>query len=236
MLIIPSVDIKNGNCVQLVGGQPGTGNEYGDPVEAALKWEAEGAHYLHVVDLDAALGEGDNLVKVAEILANVTIEVQVSGGIRAVDRGVELLGIGADRVILGTAAFEEPDVLRELVEKSGSERVMVALDVKKGKIAVEGWKERTEEDVVEMAKKFEEIGVGGFLFTNVDVEGSMTGLDPEPIKRLVEVVDTPVIAAGGVSSKEDIKQAKKAGASGLVIGTGLYEGKISLKEAMEAAA
>lgn len=234
-MVIPSVDIRNGKCVQLVGGEPGTGEEYGSPVEAAMEWESKGASYLHVVDLDAAMDEGDNLGKVAEILANVTIGVQVSGGIRTEDKGFELLGIGADRVILGTAAFEDPDVLRELVEKSGPDRVLVALDVKEGQIAVEGWKEKAEEDVVEMTKKFEEIGVGGYLFTNVDVEGKMSGLDSEPIGELVELVDSPVIAAGGVKSLQDVGKAKEVGASALVIGMALYEEKISLREAMEVA-
>lgn len=235
MMVIPAVDILNGKCVQLVGGKPGTGGEYGSPVEAALEWEGRGAPCIHVVDLDAAMSEGDNLGKVAEILANLTIDVQVSGGIRTVDRGCELLGIGADRVILATAAFKNPSIVEELIEKSGSDRVMVALDVKEGQIAVEGWKERAEKDVVRMAKKFEEIRVGGFLFTNVDVEGRMSGLDPEPIKRLVEVVDTPVVAAGGVKSLQDVRKAREAGASALVIGTALYEEKISLEEAMKVA-
>lgn len=235
MLVIPSVDIRKGKCVQLVGGTPGTGKEYGDPVQASLRWEEAGATCIHVVDLDAAMEEGDNLEKVAEILANVSIDVQVSGGIRDVGRGCELLSNGADRIILGTAAFENPEVLRGLIEKTGSESVMVALDVKKGQIAVEGWKEESEKDVIEMAKKFEDMGVGGFLFTNVDVEGQMAGVDPEPIRELVNLVETPVVAAGGVKSIQDVKKAKEAGAAALVIGTALYEKKISLKEAMEVA-
>lgn len=233
MLVIPAVDIKDGKCVQLVGGKPGTGYEYGSPVEAAIRWEDEGARCLHLVDLDAAMGEGDNLGKVVEILANVSIDVQVSGGIRSVDRGCEILGNGAERIILGTAAFQNPEIVRNLIEKTSSERIMVALDVKEGQIAVEGWKERAENDVIEMARKFEEIGVGGFLFTNVDVEGRMSGLDPEPIKRLVEAVDIPVVAAGGVKSLRDVKKAGEAGASALVIGTALYEDKLTLQDAME---
>lgn len=232
-MIIPAVDIREGNSVQLVGGKPGTGKEYGDPVEAALSWEGKGASCIHVVDLDAAMGEGENMDKIAEILVNVTIDVQVSGGIRTVERGCEILGNGATRIILGTAAYKDPDILRELVEKSGSDSIMVALDVKEGKIALEGWKKKSEADMTEMAKKFEEIGVGGFLFTNVDVEGRMSGLKPEPIRKLVNLVNVPVIAAGGVKSIEDVEKAKEAGASALVIGTALYEGKVTLKEAME---
>lgn len=235
MLVIPAVDIRKQKCVQLVGGEPGTGYEYGDPVQAALKWEEEGASCLHIVDLDAALGEGENLGKIAEILANVGIDVQVSGGIRTVEKGCELLGIGADRIILGTGAFENPPIIRELIEKTSPERIMVALDVKEGQIAVEGWKEKAKDDVIEMAKKFEKMGAGGFLFTNVDVEGRMAGLDPEPIKELVSILETPIVAAGGVKSLQDVKNAKEAGAAALVIGTALYEEGVSFKEAMEVA-
>ncbi len=235
MLVIPAVDIMESKCVQLVGGKPGTGHEYGDPVKAAMEWEDKGAEYLHVVDLDAAMGSGENFNKIAEILANISIGVQVSGGIRSVDKGCELIGIGADRIILGTAAFKNQEILEELVEKTGSERVLVALDVKNGMIAVEGWKEKADDDVLKIAKKFEEIGVGGFLFTNVDVEGKMSGLDPEPIKELVDFVNVPVVAAGGVKSIEDVKKAKEAGAAALVIGTGLYEGRLTLEKAMEVA-
>ncbi len=235
MLVIPAVDIKEGKCVQLVEGEPGTGGKYGDPVRASLRWEEEGASCLHLVDLDAAMEEGENLNKIAEILANVGIEVQVGGGIRGLEKGFELLGIGADRVILGTVAFEDPEIVREFVEKGGTDSVMVAMDIKEGKVMVRGWKEESEKDAIEMAKKFEEIGVGSFLFTNVDIEGQMTGIDVESIKKIVRAVEIPVIVAGGVKSLEDVKKAREAGASGIVIGTALYEGEVSLEEAMEVA-
>lgn len=235
MQIIPAVDIRRGKCVQLVGGIPGTGKEYGDPVQAALSWEERGADYLHIVDLDAAMGEGDNLEKVAEILANLSIDVQVGGGIRTVDRAFELLSLGVDRIIVGTAAFTKPDILQDLIEKADSGCVMVALDVKGGKIAVEGWKKEKDLDPIDMAKNLEVRGVGGFLFTNVDVEGKMVGLDTETVKDLVKAVNVPIIAAGGVKSIKDVREAKDAGASGIVIGTALYEGEISFEEAMEVA-
>jgi len=149
-----------------------------------LEWEEKGANCIHVIDLDAAMNEGENLEKIAEILANVTVNVQVGGGIRSAEKGFELLGNGADRVILGTAAFENQEVLHELIEKAGSESVMVALDVKEDQIAVEGWKKDTEKDLIDSAKKFEEMGVGGFLLTNIEVEGKMEGLDPEPSESL----------------------------------------------------
>lgn len=235
MIVIPAVDIKEGRCVQLVEGEPGTGGEYGDPVRASLRWEEKGASCLHLIDLDAAMEEGGNLNKIAEILANVSMEVQVGGGIRNLERGFELLGIGANRVILGTVAFENPEIVRNFVEKAGSDSVMVAMDIKEGKVMVRGWKEELDRDAIEMAEKFEEMDVGSFLFTNVDIEGQMTGLDVESIREITRALEAPVIVAGGVKSLKDVKKAREAGATGLVIGTALYEGKISLEEAMEVA-
>lgn len=235
MLVIPSVDIQGGRCVQLVGGRSGTGKTYGDPVEAAINWVAQGAKYIHLIDLDAAMGSGDNLTKVAEVIANVDVGVEVGGGIRTVERASEIIGIGADRVILGTAAMKSPEVVRKLVRLAGGPRIVIALDARGGKVTVEGWRVRTEKDVVEAAKEFEGLGVGAILFTNVDVEGRMMGVDLEPIRKLVEAVSLPIIAAGGVRSLEDIRVAKEAGAEALVVGTALYEGMFTLKEAMEVA-
>jgi len=235
MQVIPSVDIRGGQCVQLVGGMPGTGKGYGSPVEAAQRWVTEGARYLHVIDLDAAMGSGDNFRRVAEVLAGISVGAEVGGGIRSAERACELLGIGADRVILGTAAVKNPQLVRDLVGLAGGARVMVALDVRAGKVAIEGWRTRTEKSAVELAKDFERMGVGSILFTNVDVEGSMKGLDVKAIQGLTRAVNVPVFVAGGVASLDDVLLAKDAGAAGLVVGMALYEGKFTLKRAMEVA-
>ncbi|MDI6883784.1 MAG: 1-(5-phosphoribosyl)-5-[(5-phosphoribosylamino)methylideneamino]imidazole-4-carboxamide isomerase [Hadesarchaea archaeon] len=233
--MIPSVDIRRGRCVQLVGGRPETERVYGDPVELAQRWVAEGANYLHLVDLDAAMGTGDNFVKVAEVLANTRIGVEVGGGVRTLERANELLGIGADRVILGTAAVRNPGLVRELVELAGGARTMVALDSRSGKVAVEGWKEQTEKSVLGLAREFERMGVGGLLFTSIDVEGSMRGVAAREIRELVNAVKIPVFASGGVGSLDDVRVAREAGAAGLVVGVALYEGRFTLKQAMEVA-
>jgi phosphoribosylformimino-5-aminoimidazole carboxamide ribotide isomerase len=235
MLVVPSVDIQGGRCVQLVGGKPETEKTYGDPVEAAVNWTTQGARYLHLIDLDAAMGGGDNLTKVAEVMANVEVGVEVGGGIRTVERAREIIGLGADRVILGTVAMKNPEVVRKLVELVRGSRVVIAPDAREGKVTVEGWRAQTEKDVVEAAVEFSNLGVGAILFTNVDVEGRMTGVVVEPIRRLVEAVRLPIIAAGGVKSLEDVRTAKEAGAEALVVGTALYEGRFTLKEAMEVA-
>lgn len=235
MLVIPSVDIQKGRCVQLVGGDPGSGKEYGDPVQAAVGWVTQGARYLHLIDLDAAMGKGDNFEKVAEVLANVGVGVEVGGGIRTVERASELLGIGADRVILGTVAMRNPGVVRELVGLAGAARIVVALDARGRKVVVEGWRTSTEKYAAPAAKEFEALGVGSILFTNVDAEGRMIGVATDQIRELAKSVSIPIIAAGGVSSLEDVKAAKDAGAAALVVGTALYAGKFTLKEAMEVA-
>lgn len=235
MLVIPSVDIKGGKCVQLVGGRPETKRAYGDPVEAALRWVAEGAEYLHLVDLDAAMETGDNFIRVVEVLANVQVGVQVGGGIRTLDRALELLGMGADRVILGTLAFEKPEEVKKLVKLAGGARVMVAIDAARGKVLIKGWRASTDKHVLEAAREFEGLGVGALLFTNVDVEGRMTGVSAGAIQEIVRSVNIPVFVAGGVASIEDVRRAKEAGAAGLVIGKALYERRLTLKQAMEAA-
>jgi phosphoribosylformimino-5-aminoimidazole carboxamide ribotide isomerase len=220
----------------MVGGRPGTERVYGTPIEAAQRWVAEGATCLHVVDLDAAMGEGDNFLCLAELIANVAVDVQVGGGIRSLERANEILGIGASRVILGTAAIRSPELVRQLVGMAGGDRVMVALDSRSGKIAIEGWKKVTEKSVLGIAVNFERMGVGSILFTNVDVEGTMQGLSARDIRELVRSVRVPVFASGGVGSLDDVRVARDAGAAGLVIGMALYEGKFTLKEAMEVAA
>lgn len=233
LLVIPSVDIRQGRCVQLVGGKPETERVYGDPVELAQRWVAQGATYLHVVDLDAAMGVGDNFARVAEVLANVRVGIQVGGGIRTLERACEFLGTGAIRVILGTAAVREPELVKRLVQLAGGDRIMIALDARSGKVSIEGWRKQTEKSVLELARQFERMGVGSLLFTSVDVEGSMRGVAAREIRELVGAVKIPVFASGGVGSLDDVRIVREAGAEGLVLGMALYAGKFTLRKAME---
>ncbi len=236
MLVIPSIDIHRGKCVKWVRGQPGTGKVIGDPVEVAMKWIHEGATWLHVVDLDAARGEGDNFNRVVEILASVggLARVQVGGGIRTKERAFELLGVGADRVILGTLATENAELLREIVEKAGKERVMVALDSSRGRVVRRGWKEKTEFSPLELARGFERLGVG-ILYTEVDTEGTQAGLRSKLASELIRSVRVPVFLAGGIATLEDIRRARDWGAAGVILGMALYEGRFTLREAQEVA-
>ena len=232
--VIPAVDVQGGQVVQLVGGIRGTGREYGDPATAARRWVEEGATRLHLVDLDGAFeGERRNAAAIDAILEAVDVPVQLGGGIRTAADATDLLDRGVDRVILGTAAIERPDVV-ETISASHSGRVVVSLDSKGGEVVVEGWTEGTGLDPAEAAGRYERLGAGAILLTDVDVEGQLEGVRAREVARLVEAVDIPVIASGGVATVGDLRALRDAGAVAAVVGTALYEGRFSLAEARAA--
>ncbi len=232
MKVIPAVDVKDGECVQLVQGEEGTGESYGDPLDSARHWLEEDAEALHVVDLDGAIdGEREN-ADVIEEIASWDVEVQVGGGVRSEDDAAALFDAGVDRVIMGTAAQEDPDVVLRAAEHGD---VMVSLDARDGEVVVEGWKRSTGTSPVEVAGEFEALGASSILFTNVDDEGLLEGVQTDPVAELVDSVDIPVVASGGVTTVDDVRALAEAGAWGVVIGTAFYEGHLTLKQAMEAA-
>jgi len=231
--VVPAVDMQDGQVVQLVGGERGTERTYGDPVEAARRWVEAGAETLHLVDLDGAFeGERANAPAVEAIVDAVDIDVQLGGGIRAADDAVGLLDAGVDRVILGTAAVETPEIVGEISDTHPGS-VMVSLDAKGGEVVVSGWTEGTGLDPAEAAARYEAEGAGAILFTDVDVEGQLEGIRSEPVARIVDAVDIPVVASGGVSTLADVRALRETGASAVVIGTALYEGRFTLEAAME---
>ena len=232
--VIPAVDVQEGEAVQLVQGERGTGKQYGDPVAAARRWVDEGAKTLHLVDLDGAFeGERRNAAAIEAIIDAVDVPVQLGGGIRTEDDATGLLEAGVDRVILGTAAIENPDLVARISD-SYPEGVMVSLDAKGGEVVVSGWTEGTGLDPATAATRYQDLGAAAILFTNVDVEGKQAGVRTEPDRTLVEAVDIPVVASGGVASIEDIRELADAGAAAVVVGTALYEGAFTLAEANEA--
>ncbi|MHC1610318.1 MAG: 1-(5-phosphoribosyl)-5-[(5-phosphoribosylamino)methylideneamino]imidazole-4-carboxamide isomerase [Candidatus Methanospirareceae archaeon] len=239
--VIPAVDLKGGRCVQLRQGKKEDVifSSVEDPVEIAKRWVVEGASRLHIIDLDAALQEGQNNFGIIKRIAESKgvlgkVKIQVGGGIRSYEVAVTMLeiggGAGVDRIIFGTAALKSPQLIEDVVAEFPSERVMVALDVIKGKVAIDGWREVTGIDAKEAAKQAEQIGAGSLLFTNIDVEGLMTGIEPGIIEEFVSSVNVPVVIAGGVSSVEDVMRIRDAGASGVVIGSALYKGKIKFND------
>jgi phosphoribosylformimino-5-aminoimidazole carboxamide ribotide isomerase len=235
--IIPAVDMRNGKCVQLVQGVPGSELvSLDDPVAVAKDWVSQGARTLHLIDLDGAIdGTRHNAPIIEEIVKEckpASISIQVGGGIRSLEDAAGLLRLGVDRVILSTAAINNPQLVKQLADSFGSERVNVALDSRNGKISIEGWKKQSEHTAVEMGIKFEKLGAGSLLFTNIDTEGLMQGVNTRPTEELVKSVSVPVIASGGVTGLADLIAIKRTGASAVVVGSALYTGKFTLAEAI----
>ena len=236
--VIPAVDMQDGEVVQLVQGKRGTEKRYGAPTEAARRWIEAGALTLHLVDLDGAFGgERKNAPAVEAVLDAVDgkVAVQLGGGIRTAAEALELLERGVDRVILGTAAVESPEIVRTISDEY-EKSVMVSLDAKGGEVVVSGWTEGTGLDPAEAATRYEKLGAGAILFTNVDVEGQLEGVRTGPVEQVADAVGIPVVASGGVASVKDVRALKEAGASEVVVGTALYEGRFTLEEAIEAVA
>ena len=233
--VIPAVDVQDGEVVQLVAGERGTEKRYGAPETAAAEWVEQGAKTLHLVDLDGAFaGERVNADAFSAIIEAAGVDLQIGGGIRTASDAFDLLDLGVDRVILGTAAVENPAIVAAISERfPGS--VMVSLDAKDGEVVVEGWTEKTGLDPATAAARYAELGAGAILFTNVDVEGQLVGVDREAVAAIVESVDIPVVASGGVASVDDVLELQRAGAAAVVVGTALYEGKFTLEAAQTAA-
>jgi len=234
MLIMPAVDIKNGKCVQLVQGKPGTEQVIiENPEKVAKKWEEDGAEIIHVIDLDGALESKDNLKTIKKILDEVNVPIQLGGGIRTTEYAKQLLNLDIERLIIGTMAIKEPDTITQLSKEFGKDRIMVSLDSKDSKVVIKGWKEKTDETATQISQKFQNAGAGSILFTNVDVEGLLKGFDLQPAIDLVKSVDIPIVYAGGVTNINDIKNLSKTGVKGVVIGSAIYKNKINLKEALK---
>jgi phosphoribosylformimino-5-aminoimidazole carboxamide ribotide isomerase len=232
--VIPAVDIQDGRVVQLVGGERGTGREYGDPATAARRWVDAGAESVHLVDLDGAFeGERANADAIEVIVDAVDADVQVGGGIRTAADAGTLLSSGVDRVILGTAAVENPDLVAEIATDH-PEGVVVSLDAKGGEVVVEGWTQTTGLDPADAATRYEDLGAAAILFTDVDVEGRLEGVRTEPVRSVAEAVEIPVVASGGVATIEDVLALREAGAAAAVVGSALYEGRFTLAEARRA--
>ncbi|MDF0590460.1 1-(5-phosphoribosyl)-5-[(5-phosphoribosylamino)methylideneamino]imidazole-4-carboxamide isomerase [Candidatus Methanocrinis natronophilus] len=234
--LFPAVDLRGGRCVQLVGGVPGSEVvSLDDPIAEAVRWALMGSTTLHIIDLDGAIqGERVNAPILMEIVETLDLFIQVGGGIRSREDAASLLELGVDRVILGTAALADPAMVTDLVADFGKDRVMVALDVRSGKVTTEGWQRDLEKGAVELGLLFQERGAGSILFTNIDTEGQVRGIDPGPTRRLVEAVEIPVVAAGGVTTIEDILTLRGVGAAGAVVGTAIYTGRLDFKEALSA--
>ena len=237
MIIVPSIDLKDGRCVKLVQGKPGTGLKIPlDPINMAKHWVEEGAPLLHVVDLNGAIdGSTINKPVIFEIVKRVAVPVQVGGGIRSVEDALYFVKAGAYRIVLGTVLYENLELFKKIVDAVGPGKIIVALDAKSGLIVKRGWTENAGITVYDAIRKLDPNMFWGILYTDVQREGLASGVCLETLKKILNATEKPVFYAGGISSLNDIVLLKKAGVYGAVVGRALYEKRFSLREAMEAA-
>ncbi|MGC8493244.1 MAG: 1-(5-phosphoribosyl)-5-[(5-phosphoribosylamino)methylideneamino]imidazole-4-carboxamide isomerase [Syntrophobacteraceae bacterium] len=236
MIIFPAIDLKEGQCVRLMQGDMERATVYGkDPVAMARHWEKEGAEWLHLVDLDGAFAKKPvNDAVVLEIARSVSIPVEVGGGVRTLDTIDRYISGGVARVILGTAALREP----ETVEKACTrypDKIALGLDARDGKVAVEGWKESTPTDAVDLVMRFKGLKLAAVIYTDIHRDGMQTGVNIEATRRLMETTGMPVIASGGVSNLHDIEallDLQTLGLLGVITGRAIYEGTLDIKEAI----
>lgn len=236
MIVFPAIDLKDGSCVRLLRGDMAEVTVYNiDPAEQGREFVDAGFDWLHVVDLNGAFeGRPVNDAAVAGILGAVDVPVQLGGGIRDMATIQHWLDAGVNRVILGTAALRDPDLVREACKRFPG-RIVVGIDAREGKVAVQGWAETSEVRVLDLALRFEDAGVAAIVYTDVDRDGAMVGLNIEATVDLAWALTTPVIASGGLSSLDDLLELKaheEAGIAGVIAGRALYDGRIDPKRAV----
>ncbi|MEX0272597.1 1-(5-phosphoribosyl)-5-[(5-phosphoribosylamino)methylideneamino]imidazole-4-carboxamide isomerase [Leptolyngbyaceae cyanobacterium UHCC 1019] len=238
MNVIPAIDLLGGRCVRLYQGDYDQVQTYGEnPVEVARQWQAEGATYLHVVDLDGAkAGQPVNLTAIEAIARAVDIPVQVGGGLRDRASVASLLNLGVRRIILGTIAVEQPDLVTQLCQEF-PDQVVVGIDARAGKVATRGWLETSEVLATELAQRMAIAGAAAIIYTDIYRDGTMQGPNLEALRELAAAIDLPIIASGGVSSVRDLLSLlslEPLGVTGAIVGKALYTGEVSLKEAIRA--
>ena len=236
MKIIPAIDLMNGEVVRLFKGDPNQKTVYSDnPVEIAKKWENSGADMLHLVDLDATLGLGNNYETLKEICQNISIPVQVAGGLRDVTKIANTLDF-AQRVVIGTLVMqlkqsEQESILLEMVSQFGKDKLVVSIDHVDGEIVTHGWQKNTGLKLQDVTNEFVKDGFSEFLTTNVSKDGTLQGPDIISLKEVCQINGTNIIASGGISKLDDVQDVKKYNPYGVILGKALYEGLISIEEA-----
>lgn len=236
MIIYPAIDIRGGRCVRLTEGRFDAETVFADdPAEMALKWAGMGAEFLHLVDLDGALaGEGKNVPVIERILQSVNIPVQLGGGIRNLETIEKLLALGVTRLILGSAAVKNPQLVEEACKKYPG-HIAVGIDAKNGEVAIEGWGKGSGVAATELAKQMAAYGVETIIYTDISRDGMLSGVNVEATAALARACGVPIIASGGVASIEDIRRVKAVeadGVQGCIIGKAIYTGAVDLKEAL----
>jgi len=231
MEIIPAIDIRDGKCVRLYQGDYNQETVFNEnPVTAALTWYSQGARWLHVVDLDgAATGEPRNMQVVEEIIKESDLLIELGGGIRQTEVAEKLLRQGVSRIILGTAAIENRELVKKLCRQFG-EAIAVSLDARDGKIAIHGWQKNTVVEVLELSREMVDAGARRLIYTDIKKDGTLTEPNFDMIGRMLTEVNIPIIVAGGISRKKHLRKLKELGAEGAIIGKALYTGDLDLGE------
>lgn len=240
MTIFPAIDLRGGKCVRLFKGDFDQETVFSDqPAEVAHQWQAQGAQFLHLVDLDGArAGHSENLATVREILAAVTIPMELGGGIRTLENIDEVLALGVRRVILGSVAVRDPELVAAACAKYG-DRIVVGIDAKDGIVAVDGWGVSGDVDVITLAKRMKQAGVRTIIYTDISRDGTLAGVNVEATAKLARESGVHVVASGGVRDVRDIEALKpyeKDGIEGVIVGKSIYTGSLSLPEALAIAA
>ena len=236
MKIIPAIDLMNGDVVRLYKGDPNQKTIYSsDPVQIAKKWEGFGADMIHLVDLDATLGLGDNYETLKEICQNISIPVQVAGGLRDITKIASTLDF-AERVVIGTLAIqlkqsEQESILLEMISQFGKDRLVISIDHVNGEIVTHGWQKNTGLKLEDVTNEFVKLGFSEFLTTNVSKDGTLEGPDIVSLEQVCKISGTDIIASGGISKLDDVQEIKKCNPYGVILGKALYEGLIGIKEA-----
>ncbi|MFQ5610806.1 MAG: 1-(5-phosphoribosyl)-5-[(5-phosphoribosylamino)methylideneamino]imidazole-4-carboxamide isomerase [Anaerolineae bacterium] len=243
MLIFPAIDLKNGRCVRLQQGDPQAETVYSnDPAAVAETWTEQGAEWLHVINLDGALGDetkaARNLDALQSILDRVNTPLQFGGGLRTAEDIAWVLGLGVTRVILGSIAIDRPRQLVDLLARFGPEQIVVSIDAQDGKVATHGWRNITDLEAMDLAAQLQTRGVRRIVYTDIARDGMLTGVNAEACARLATQTGLKVIAAGGVAGLEDVRRIKAVegdNVEGLIIGQALYAGRLTLPEALKVA-
>lgn len=234
MIIYPAIDLKDGKCVRLYKGDMEQATIFNDnPIDQAQYFKENGFKFLHIVDLDGAIsGKSVNFDIIKKIVHDVDIKIQLGGGIRTMENVEYWLGLGIDKVIIGTAALKNPQLVKEAAAKFPG-RIIVGIDAKDDFVAVSGWVEESKIRVIDLAKKFEDVGVDSIIYTDINKDGTLEGVNLESTIKLAKTINIPVIASGGISDISDIKKVKdstKYGIKGAIVGKAIYSKKIDIEE------
>jgi phosphoribosylformimino-5-aminoimidazole carboxamide ribotide isomerase len=233
MKVIPALDIRGGKCVQLVGGKPGTERvTIEDVLGVARRWQEQGAEMLHVVDLDSALETGENESLIEMIIGDLAIPVQVGGGIRTEEKAHRLFEIGCERVVVGTRAIQDREFTRTLVASYPGD-IVVAIDSASDQVLIKGWQESSGKGPAAVIKDLEQLDIWGFLFTNVEVEGRLEGINSDLVKDMISLTSKPVMVSGGFTTFTDLALVRDMGADSVILGMSIYTGKIDFRKAVK---